>query len=387
LGGVIYLGFLALMAGFALVNAVFLRRLTDYARAPLPPNPPRVSVLVPARNEESNLERLILSLLAQDYTNLEIIVLDDHSTDRTPEIIGVLAAKDSRIRVLEGSELPAEWLGKNWACHQLARAATGEVLVFTDADTIWQPDGVRLIVQAMTRTRADALSAWPEHPTTGWFSSVVQPVQQWSLLAFLPIFLVPVRAFPVAVAAIGQLIAFRRAAYDAVGGHEAVRGSVIEDMALARNIKRAGLRFQLMNAVGTVSCAMYSDTREVWDGFAKNVYPGAGATPISMIGLIVVVWLVALVPWAWLILGLVRGSRLLEPLLAVALSLIPRALSDWRYGYRAGLWPLQPLSILSWTAIALESWRRYATGNVIWKGRHYDLRSTKNTVQDEVSAR
>jgi chlorobactene glucosyltransferase len=381
---VIYLGFLAFMAVFAVVNALFLRRLTDYAQASRPPHWPRVSLLVPARNEESNLERLLPSLVAQDYANLEIIVLDDHSMDRTPEILGLFAARDLRIRVLAGSALPAGWLGKNWACHQLSQAATGEMLVFTDADTIWQPDGVRLIVQAMRRTRADALSAWPLHPTTGWFSSLVQPVQQWSLLAFLPIFLVPARAFPVAVAAIGQLIVFRRTAYDAIGGHEAVRGSVIEDMALARNIKRAGFRFQLMNAVGTVSCTMYASPREVWDGFAKNVYPGAGATPISMLGLIAFVWLVGLVPWAWLILNLLRGSNLLEPLIAVALSLIPRVLSDWRYGYRMGLWLLHPLSVLSWTVIALESWRRYATGNIHWKGRRYDLRQ-KNTVQDEVS--
>ncbi len=381
----IYLVFLGFMAGFALVNALFLRRLTDYARASLPLNLPCVSLLVPARNEEWNLERLLSSLIAQDYANLEIIVLDDHSTDRTPEILAVFAAKTSRIRVLEGSELPGGWLGKNWACHQLAQVATGEFLVFTDADTIWQPDGVRLIVQAMYRTRADALSAWPEHPTTGWFAALVQPVQQWSLLAFLPIFLVPVQAFPVAVAAIGQLIAFRRAAYDAMGGHEAVRGIVIEDMALARKIKRAGLKFQLMNAVGTVSCLMYSSTREVWNGFAKNVYPGAGARPISMITLIAFVWLIALGPWAWLLSSLVRGSGLLEPLIAVILSLIPRVLSDWRYGYRVGLWLLHPLSVLSWTAIALESWRRYATGNISWKGRRYDLRDSNNTVQDEVS--
>ncbi len=381
----IYLVFLGFMAGFAVVNAVFLRRLTDYARASLPSNLPRVSLLVPARNEELNLERLLPSLIVQDYANLEIIVLDDHSTDRTPEILAVFAAKTSRIRMLEGSELPGGWLGKNWACHQLSQVATGEFLVFTDADTIWQPDGVRLIVQAMHRTHADALSAWPQHPTVSWFSSLVQPVQQWSLLAFLPIFLVPVSAFPVAVAAIGQLIAFRRAAYDAIGGHETVRGIVIEDMALARNIKRAGLKFQLMNAVGTVSCAMYSSTREVWDGFAKNVYPGAGATPISMLGLIAFVWLIALGPWAWLLSSLVRGSGLLEPLIAVILSLIPRVLSDWRYGYRPGLWLLHPLSVLSWTLIALESWRRYATGNISWKGRRYDLRDSKNTVQDEVS--
>lgn len=382
----IFLGFLALMTVFAVVNAVVLRRLTDYARAPMPQDPPLVSLLVPARDEERNLERLLPSLAAQDYPCLEIIVLDDHSSDRTASVIASFAARDSRFRALEGSTLPAGWLGKNWACHQLAQAARGDILVFTDADTTWRPDGVRLIVQAMTRTGADALSAWPQHPTTGWFSGLVQPVQQWSLLAFLPMTLVPVRAFPVAVAAIGQLLAFRRRAYDLIGGHGAVRAIVIEDMALARNVKRAGLSFQLMNAVGTVSCRMYSGAREVWDGFAKNVYPGAGATPASMLGLIGVVWLVVLGPWVWSISSLASGARMLEPVIAVILSLIPRILSDWRYGYRPGWSALHPLSVLSWTLIALESWRRYASGNVHWKGRRYDLRDAANAARDEVSA-
>ncbi len=377
---------LASLAGFAVVNAIVLRRLTDYVRSPMPPNPPLVSLLVPARDERRNLERLLPSLAAQDYPNLEIIVLDDHSTDGTAAVIAAFAGTDPRFRALDGSVLPAGWLGKNWACHQLSRSARGQILVFTDADTIWQPNGARLIVQAMTRTRADALSAWPRHPTSGWFSSLVQPVQQWSLLAFLPILLVPVAAFPVAVAAIGQLLAFRREAYDAIRGHESVRGSLIEDMALARNVKRAGLRFQLMSAVGTVTCEMYSGAREVWHGFSKNVYPGAGATPLSMLALIAVVWLVALGPWAWLVANLASGAGVLEPWLAVALSLIPRILSDWRFGYRPGWWLFHPLSVLSWTAIALESWRCYATGSVEWKGRRYDLRDARDAARDEVSA-
>ena len=380
----ILLGLLAFLVVLALVNALVLRRLRDFRNVSLS-SAPRVSVLVPARNEEQTLPTLLSSLARQDYLNLEIIVLNDQSTDGTLEVLQDWASRIPPLRLLEGTPLPAGWLGKNWACHQLSQAASGEILVFTDADTTWQPDGVRLIVQAMTRTRADALSAWPEHPVTGWFSGLVQPVQQWSLLAFLPMMLVPVRAFPVAVAAIGQLLAFRREAYDRVDGHAGVRASVIEDMALARAIKRAGLRFQLMNAVGTVSCRMYGSTAAVWDGFAKNVYPASGATPAAMLGLIATVWIVAVLPWLWLASSLSAVSNILEPLLAACLSLLPRILSDWRYGYPMHLWLVHPLSVIGWTLIALESWRRYASGRVVWKGRDYDLRSDKNTVPDEVS--
>jgi chlorobactene glucosyltransferase len=379
------LGLLVFLAVLALVNTLVLRRLRDYRHVSLS-GTPRVSLLVPARNEEQTLPGLLSSLAKQDYPDLEIIVLNDQSTDGTSDVLQHWALSIPALRLLEGAPLPAGWLGKNWACHQLSRASNGEVLVFTDADTTWQPDGVRLIVQAMTRTRADALSAWPEHPVTGWFSRLVQPVQQWSLLAFLPMTLVPVPTFGVAVAAIGQLLAFRREAYDRVGGHARVHASVIEDMALARAVKRAGLRFQLMNAVGTVSCRMYGSALEVWNGFAKNVYPASGATPAAMIGLIVMVWIVALLPWLWLASSLMVGSGLFEPLLAVCLSLLPRILSDWRYGYPMLLWVAHPFSVIGWTLIALESWRRYASGRVAWKGRDYDLRNDKNTVSDEVSA-
>ena len=158
---------LAGLAVYAVLNARAWRNLRELPQTSSPDRP-KVSVLVPARNEKANLERLLPSLLAQDYANLEIFVLDDHSNDGTLEVIQRFAALDSRLQAVEGAILPSGWLGKPHACQQLSRAASGEILIFTDADTFWTADGVGLIVNAFASTRADALCAWPEQECRDW---------------------------------------------------------------------------------------------------------------------------------------------------------------------------------------------------------------------------
>lgn len=367
------LGALALLA---VVNSLSLPGLRGFRRVRLPARPPRVSVLVPARDEADNLRSLLPQLLAQDYPDFEVLVLDDRSCDGTAGVVSEVAANDSRLRLVTGEPLPAGWLGKPHACQQLAGRAAGELLVFTDADTLWAPDALGLLARAWLGTGADALSAWPDQRPCGPFSRLVHPVQQWSVLSFLPIPLVGHAGYPAAVAANGQLLAFRRGLYDRVGGHAAARGSVVEDMWLARAAKRAGGRFALLDATGVVGCRMYRTDAEVWSGFAKNVYPGLGASPPALAGTLLVVLGLFVGPWVGLGLALARGEGVGEPLAAVVLSLVGRALSDLRFGYPLGLVPLHPLSVLAWAAIALESARRYHRGRVAWKGRAYDLRGS-----------
>ena len=366
---------LAFQSGFAALNLVFfvpLRKKKQIIQSPLA----RVSVLIPARNEAHNLERLLSSLQSQDDHNFEVIVLNDHSQDTTLEVIRRFALEDSRILPLNGQDLPQGWLGKNFACDQLSRAANGEILIFTDADTVWASDGVRLIRETFEQTRADALSAWPEQVCRDPLSRLIQPLQQWSLLTFLPMWFVPMRAFPLAVAANGQLLAFRKAVYQRIGGHASVRGSVIEDMSLARLVKRSGGKFVLLNAAGVVQTHMYQSIQETWMGYAKNAYSAFGANPIALflvlsfnLGLYVLPWLLLIV------------SPRLETLLLVMLSLIPRFLADRvaRYDLRWSI--LHPVSVLAWTCISLQSVFWYMTGQVIWKGRQYDLRKPTQTLQ------
>ncbi|NJO23489.1 MAG: glycosyltransferase family 2 protein [Sphingomonadales bacterium] len=217
----IYLTMQAFLATFAVLNVLFWRTLhpTVGARRASPSSspslpsirPPRISLLIPARNEALNLERLLPSLLQNDDPTLEILILNDRSEDATERVARRFAAVDSRLRVLEGAALPEGWLGKNWACHQLALAATGDVLIFTDADTKWAAGAPNAIARALETGDAHglaALCAWPAQVVADPVSRLIQPLQQWSLVAFLPLFFLPVRAFPIAVAANGQCLAF-----------------------------------------------------------------------------------------------------------------------------------------------------------------------------------
>ena len=359
---------LAGLAVYAVLNARGWRNLRELPDNPVAPQP-KVSLLVPARNEAVNLEHLLPSLISQEYSNLEIIVLDDHSTDGTLAVIRRYAELDSRLLPLAGTELPDGWLGKPHACQQLSRAASGDLLIFTDADTRWTADAVNLIVNAFASSNADALCAWPEQACSDPLSRLLQPLQQWSLMAFLPLALVPARHFPMAVAANGQCLAFKREMYNRIGGHTGVHSSVIEDMALARNLKNAQGRFQLFNAAGVIRTRMYGSVNEAFEGYAKNVFPAFGASPPALMAVMLLNLILFVAPWIWL--ALQPG---LEPAFAVLLSLLPRALSDRASHYPNGLSLLHPIAILAWAAVGLESWRRYNQGTVTWKGRSYDLR-------------
>jgi chlorobactene glucosyltransferase len=365
---------LALLAAFTIVNSILFRSLRYYANIKLE-HQPKVSLLVPARNEEVNLELLLPTLVAQDYANLEIIILNDHSTDRTLKIAQQYEARDSRLHVIEGGELLPDWLGKPNACRQLAEAASGEILVFTDADTLWQTDAISLCVKAMQATNADAMCAWPQQILSGWFSSLVQPWMTWSVLALLPVWLIPNPKHKLIVSANGQMLAFRKETYSKTGGFEPVKHSILEDMALARNVKAQNLRFVLLNGLGSVKCKMYSSTQETFDGFAKAAFVGLGSSvPALFVSILFFAWLF-LMPWIWLVAALISGSSTVIPLIAVLLSLLGRFVADLEFGYPLYLWVQQPLSMIGWAVIAIASWRRFRNGQTSWKGRVYDLKN------------
>ena len=342
---------------FAVVNSYFWQELKPSRSSQ------KISLLVPARNEAGNLRRLMPSLLAQDAPNLEIIILNDRSDDDTQAVLEQFA--DSRLTILQGAALPDGWLGKNWACHQLSQVATGQILIFTDADTTWQPFTAQAIAARLES--ADALCAWAAQEVTDPISQFIQPLQQWSLIAFLPLFFVSVRAFTVAVAANGQCLAFTRGMYNCIGGHQGVQRSVIEDMALARAVKRKRGKFILLNGANAISTKMYTSSQEALAGYTKNVYPAFGASRLAFLAVTSFNLLLYVLPW------------LLLPFwdfafAVIILSLVARVISDWRNRYDLLLALLHPIGIVIWAIIGLESLKRFEAGKVLWKGREYDLR-------------
>ncbi len=337
-------------------------------------NMPRVSLLVPARNEAHLIGRTVRQLLAQDVADYEVIVLDDCSSDGTAAVAREAGQGDPRLRVLEGAPLPQGWVGKVWACHQLAQAATGDILVFTDADVNWRPGALAALIARMARTRADLLSVWPTQECHSWAERLTVPLMAaMPAMGYVPIVLVHHTPWALFATANGQCLAFRRSAYFKIGGHAAVRDQIVEDVALARRIKRARLGLRLADGAGLITCRMYQDWPTVRDGFAKNFLVGHGDRLELMTLNVVAHWLIYVWPWLWLLFGWLAPSHPDWPAVPLALAALGvgiRALSAAGTRQRLRDSALIPISVLLISLIALRAiWWRLRYHGSIWKGR------------------
>lgn len=369
LGGLLWgiNAFLAGLVAIALGNWVSWRRLTSIGDS----GPgPRVSILVPARDEAHQIGDCIRSLLAQDYAAFDVFALDDDSTDDTEAILRELAAANERLQVLAGQALPPGWLGKNWACHQLAMAATGELLLFTDADTRHHPSTLSDAVAALRRANVGLLSALPRQELGTWGERLLVPILPWSLFSCYPdVIIRRLRWSPLAMA-VGQFMLFHRAAYQQCGGHAAVRGQVTEDLALARRLVAGGGRLCLTDAGERVTCRMYSGFQAAWSGFGRSLYSAFDDKA----------WLFAPI-WAWLgVVFLLPPATLLPWLLgagtlpgqavsAIALALLSWGLVIWRFHLPRYLVFVYPVIMAGALAVAAHSMILGLTGRATWKGR------------------
>lgn len=367
------------MAGITLVNLFTFPDL----RAQLKPDTRlRVSLLVPARNEAQVIGATVTALLDQTYTNIEVLVLDDSSDDGTAEIARASAGDDSRLTVLTGAPLPAGWSGKTWACQQLAHTASGDVLIFTDADVRWEPEALTALLGEMERTNADMLTIWPTQQTETWAERLTVPLMSLVVLGYLPLPLVHHAPWSLFAAANGQCLAFRRDAYETIGGHEIVRGDVLEDVVLARRVKQNGFRLRMADGAGLIGCRMYSDWPSVRDGYAKNIIAGYGDSAVGIILATIFHWLVFVGPWVWLLAGspapVAIGTLAIPawvtwsawPLALIILGLAVRAVTAARTRQRSIDALLLPASVVLMTFIAGRAlWWRWHYGGPQWKGR------------------
>jgi len=366
------IAFQAVLLLIVLSNALLLRRAAQHA---LPRRFPRVSVLVPARDEERSIERCVSSLLAQDYPEFEVLALDDQSSDGTRPILERLAQRDGRMRVLQGQPLPPGWLGKNWACAQLAAGADGELLFFTDADTYHQPQALRAAVTALEGERADLLTGFPLQIVHTWGEQLIVPLFGWAFYCFAPLWLAYQLKLPALSFAVGQMLLFRRQAYQAIGGHEAVRADIAEDLALARRIVAGGYRWRVLEATRLVSCRMYQSGREAYTGLCKNLVGAFGFRLLPY--LFVWLWLAVMffqppLVLALYALGMAPQAQVTAIGLCIGLSLALWQVSYWRLGFPAWLALLYPIALLAFEAVAWGSLWQNLTGHAAWKGRPLD---------------
>ncbi|BCJ77488.1 hypothetical protein CS0771_70320 [Catellatospora sp. IY07-71] len=317
---------------------------------------PRTSLLVPARDEAARLPSTLPGLLAQPAD--EILVLDDGSSDGTADVVRGFA--DPRLRLLTGAPRPEGWIGKNWACHQLAAAATGDLLVYLDADVTLRPGALDAVWTQVRRQRADVFSVFPRQETGTLGERLLVPLIDENLLGFLPHQLLDL-PIPAAAVANGQLLAFRRAAYDRLGGHAAVAGEIVEDLALARLARRTGLKLGLALGGDLVSTRMYDGYRSTVRGTGKSMRAAHGGSDVLLAAS--AAWHLAAYTLPWL-----RWRHGAAWRLAAVLGLAERVVSNAKTGRgayaEAALVPFTAPAALPVYALAL---RRTA----VWKGRRY----------------
>lgn len=365
-----------------LIGLVWLRRHLDLNRADRDPvlSPaerhedgprwPRLSVLVAAKDEENNIEACLTGLLRQDYPDLELIAVDDRSSDRTGQIIDTIAARDARVKAVHVHELPAGWGGKNHAMYVGMRQATGEYLCFTDADCRYHAAGLlRAGVRYAVAEQVDFLSVLPELEARTFWERIVQPPAG----AIMVFWFSPERVNNPAsdcAYANGAFMLLTRAAYEKMGGHEGARGLIHEDMHLARQAKRAGLRLRVLRGSGMYSVRMYVGLGEIWRGWTRIFY-GCFGTWARLIVSAIFLSVFSLFPWIALLSAPFFGKIGVAALLAVAAqqSVLRRF---YRLCAMPANWALTyPLGAALCLAMICDAMTRMGGRGINWRGTAY----------------
>ena len=354
----------ALALGLTAHTAANLRHLRRPATVPVSPDL-RTSVLLPLRNEAHRVVPCLQALMGQKDEDVEYLVLDDRSEDETAAVVRQTVGADPRFRLLNGQPPPPGWLGKTWACQQLAEAAdpASSLLLFVDADVVLAPHAIAATTQLLADSALDLISPYPKQRADTVAERLVQPLLQWSWLTTLPLRTAERSPRESLAAANGQLLAVTRTAYAEAGGHAAVRAEVLDDVALLRAVKRTGGRGGVVDGTTIATCRMYTGWADLRDGYTKSLWsafrsPAGAAAVIGVLGLAYVAPAVAAL----------TGSRV--GLVGYAAGVAGRALVAERVEGR--VWPdslAHPVSISLLGYLTGLSWLRRRQGRLQWKGR------------------
>jgi len=339
---------------------------------------PRISVCIPARNEQSNIAECVGCALANEGVDVEVLVYDDDSTDGTPRILAGLVERDARVRRVDTQTLPMDWNGKQWGCERMGQVARGEWLLFTDADVRLDATCLRTTWLAARAAKCELISTVPRQITGSWMEDAIIPLIHFVLLSYLPIGAMRATTRPAASAGCGQFLFVRRTTWQRAGGHASFAQSMHDGIKLPRAVRKVGGRTDLFDGTDIVSCRMYRGAGQVWRGFTKNAFEGLGS--IGLLCFITALHLVGhVLPWAWIVLAAFTGElRTLTTALALAaigVACIQRIVFAIRFGQSARSVMLHPVGILLLTLIQWHSLWLAKTGRRSWKGRGSSART------------
>jgi len=350
---------------------------------PPPSNPPLISICVPARNEERNIRACVEAILNQDYPNIEVIVLDDRSTDSTLTQLAEIASLDSRLLPVDGTDLPEGWAGKPFALFQASAVARGEWLCFVDADTFLAPQAISSCYSKAIETKADMFTTMNKQILGSFWEKVVMPLVMTALsVGFSPRKVNDPNTRD--AIANGQFIMIRRSVYDAIGGHEKVKDQIVEDKAISEQVKWNGHRLVVADGSQVISTRMYTSLPSMWEGWTKNIYLGLSDHPSMLLlgafGATLSVIAALFLP-LWTLLGanwLFNGGTWL----AIAVIVQSLLVWGWLIYFRAQV--ARKMNISAWYALTTplgagvfaammltSAWKVLSGQGVTWRGRKY----------------
>ena len=349
--------FLTVRALISLINLL----TRNYLPSGIPDSQPLISILIPARNEEKSLPLLLTDLKEATWINLEIIVCNDHSTDKTEEILKNFSNEMPNLRFFNGKMLPEGWTGKNYACHQLALKASGDYLLFLDADVRISPHMVQKALAYIQKHRFQLVSVFPTQVmhTLGEMATV--PVMNWVLLSLLPLPLVRLSGFSSLSAANGQCMLFDAENYRSNMWHQKVKSNTVEDIVISRAIKKGKGKIATLTGGDDVFCRMYKSSAEAINGFSRNVHQYFGGSRLVMVVFAIVVllgWIPVLISMGWI------GIKIYFILVAANRVFVAMAS---RQNSTAVL--LHPVQMINFGIIVVMNIVRKFKGSIQWKGR------------------
>jgi len=366
----ILFAFSILVALLAVVNLFFIRRasISDSLKT----QSALVSILIPARNEEANIGRCLYSLIDQSYKNIEIIILDDDSTDSTFSIAKEISKKDKRINIVKGMPIEKDWLGKNWACHQLSSIAKGDMLLFIDADTKLQSKTIEETITEMEESDIDLITLFPKRVTSTSVDKIISVTVGWFIFSCLPILFS--NKNPIFSSAFGQYLLFRKGAYFSIGGHESIKDNILDDFELGRSITREGFNLKVFDGTDRISTFSYSSEREAIDGLSKSIFPFFSNRLVPFFLLWILFMAMSIVP-VLVIFGDLFQIRLSRSKEVMAFLIWGSLTLSWvisSYRSKQGLLPgiFFPVVTTITAILGIFSVLSFLLNNVVWKDRN-----------------